>query len=106
MNDKYVVFKREEWEDAMEPYISAQRSRGYPVPLPDEVDDGVVMRRQDVFAAPAFRIYANSIAASMVVAAKLVVPGLHLTNERLSEIAAYFERQAELSEREDRKVPD
>lgn len=106
MNDKYVVFKREEWEESMGTYASQQRSRGYPVPLPDEIDDAVVMRRQDVFAAPLFRIYANSIAASMVVAAKLVAPGLHLKSEGLSKIAAYFQRQAELSEEEDRKVPD
>lgn len=90
----------------MESYSQQQRSRGYPVPLPDEVDDAVVMRRQDVFAAPLFRVYANSIAASMVVAAKLVAPGLHLKSESLSQIAAYFQEQAELSESENRKVPD
>lgn len=103
---KYVVFKKTEWDESMSSYLSQQKARGYPVPLPDEVEDAVVMRRQDVFAAPAFRVYANSMAASMVVAAKLVAPGLHLESETISKIARYFEEQAELSEAEDRKVPD
>ena len=103
---KYVVFKTAEWEGEMQKYLQTQKARGYSVPLPDEVEDAVVMRRQDVFAAPAFRVYANSMAASMVVAAKLVAPGLHLKSETLSQIARYFEEQAELSESENRKVPD
>lgn len=103
---KYVVFKKSEWDEVMKPYLGQQGARGYPVPLPDEVEDAVVMRRQDVFAAPAFRVYANSMAASMVVAAKLVAPGLHLESETISKIARYFQEQADLSEQEDRKVPD
>lgn len=103
---KYVVFKASEWDEEMKRYLRDQKARGYLVPLPDEVDDAVVMRRQDVFAAPAFRVYANSMAASMVVAAKLVAPGLHLQSETISKIARYFQEQAELSESEDRKVPD
>lgn len=103
---KYVVFKKADWDAEMERYIQQQKARGYPIPLPDEVEDAVVMRRQDVFAAPAFRVYANSMAAAMVVAAKLVAPGLHLQSETISQIARYFQEQAELSESEDRKVPD
>lgn len=103
---KYVVFKKDEWDEAMASYLKRQQAQGYPVPLPDEVEDAVVMRRQDVFAAPAFRVYANSMAAAMVVAAKLVAPGLHLQSETLSQIARYFQEQAELSELENRKVPD
>lgn len=96
---KYVVFKQEEWDEW-------KRGNGRYQNTPDEVEDAVVMRRQDVFAAPAFRVYANSMAASMVVAAKLVAPGLHLESETISKIARYFQEQAELSESEDRKVPD
>lgn len=103
---KYVVFKKSDWDREMKKYLQDQQRRGYSVPLPNEVEDAVVMRRQDVFAAPAFRVYANSMAASMVVAAKLVAPGLHLESETISKIARYFEEQAELSESEDRKVPD
>ena len=99
MNEKYVVFKREDFEEARK-YL-----RGRSI-LPEEVPDAVVIRRQDVFAAPAFRIYSNGIAASLAVAAKLVTPGLTLHDTGLERIARYFEQQAELSEQEQRKVPD
>lgn len=106
-NEKYVVFKREDWEGGdLESYISQQRARGYPVPLPEEVDDAVVMRRQDIFAAPAFRLYAATIGASLVVAAKIVAPGMVISNTKLQDIAQYFDGQAELSEQEARKVSD
>lgn len=105
-DDKYVVFKREEWEETMLPYVQQQRARGYPVPMPEEVDDAVVMRRQDIFAAPAFRLYAATISASLVVAAKIVAPGMVISNSTLEDIALYFDGQAELSEQEIRKVPD
>lgn len=105
-NDKYVVFKREDWEEAMPKYLQQQSARGYSVPLPEEVDDAVVMRRQDIFAAPAFRLYAATIAASLAVAAKIVAPGMVISNFKLENTAKYFDEQAELSEQEERKVPD
>lgn len=105
-NDKYVVFKRADWEEEMLPYIGQQKARGYSAPIPEEVDDAVVMRRQDIFAAPAFRLYAATIAASLAVAAKIVAPGMVISNVRLEDTARYFDGQAELSEQEDRKVPD
>jgi hypothetical protein len=105
-DDKYIVFKREDWEEDLLPYVGQQKARGYPVPLPEEVDDAVVMRRQDIFAAPAFRLYAATISASLVVAAKIVAPGMVISNSTLEGIALYFDGQAELSEQEIRKVPD
>lgn len=105
-NEKYVVFKRDEWEEAMNDHLQKEKSRGYPVPIPEEVEDAVVMRRQDIFAAPAFRLYAATIASSLVVAAKIVAPGMVISNTKLEDTAKYFDEQAELSEQEERKVPD
>lgn len=100
MNDKYVTFKREEFEEAK------RAGGGRMYNIPNEVEDAVVIRRQDIYAAPAFRAYSATIASSLVVAAKIVAPGMVIHNTGLESIARYFERQAELSEQEERKVPD
>lgn len=67
------------------------------------LDDAVVIRRQDVFAAPALDAYANSIQVAL-----MLDPG----NEhaiRLREIADYFSEQAAKSwdnNGHPRKLPD
>lgn len=100
MCDKYVTFKRDEFEEAK------RAGSGRMYNTPQEVEDAVVIRRQDIFAAPAFRAYSATIASSLVVAAKIVAPGMVIHNTGLERISRYFEGQAELSEAEDRKVPD
>jgi hypothetical protein len=98
-NDKYAVFKREEWEQ----WFHNLASMADP-PSPSEVEDAVVIRRQDVFAPPALDAYANAI----TVALELIVEGVSSSDraKRLRHIADYFHQQAELAWNTERKVPD
>lgn len=73
------------------------------------IDDAVVIRRQDVFAPPAFDAYANSI---MVTIEALKERGItHDGNnpsmiDRLGSIADYFHAQADMAWDTERKIPD
>lgn len=86
MDDKYVVFKREDW-----------LRNEFPQPL----EDAVVIRRQDKFAPPALDCYANAI--TMVVEAGNLHWG---ARQRLQQIADYFHDQAAKAWTESRKLPD
>jgi len=61
--EKYVVFKKDEWEA----HLLAIRQINDPLmprdlpPLPEQVEDAVVLRLQDVFTRPALYAYANGI---------------------------------------------
>lgn len=83
-DEKYVVFKREEWEN--------YEHEAAPLPVP--IEDAVVIRRQDRFAGPALHAYAACIA--MVAAEK----------PELMPVADYFHEQAVLADEEGRKLPD
>ena len=103
MNDKYVVFKREDWEAHLD----------QPGCMPEslEVDDAVVIRRQDVFAPPALDAYANLITAAIQISqdAAGFIPGVDEELEatkRMREIADYFHEQAQISYDTFRKLPD
>lgn len=97
-NDKYVVFKREDFERLMD----EDRPHMYAAAL--EVEDAVVIRRQDLFAGPALHSYAHSIA----LAARIVQTGNASRDEekRLQQIADYFHEQALLADAEGYKLPD
>jgi hypothetical protein len=94
-NEKYVVFKRDEWDAA---------PHRIDVSEPKEVEDAVVIRRQDVFAPPALDSYANAI----TVALELTVHGVSQSkrSKQLRHIADYFHQQAELAWNTERKIPD
>lgn len=112
---KYIVFKREDFYEMMgelglPPYFdnNLQPTLGADVDCAmvaqhivkqaeaHELDDAVVIRRQDLFAGPALHSYASSIA----IASKL-------SDERkLQPIADYFHRQAVLADAEGWKLPD
>jgi hypothetical protein len=87
-NDKYIVFKRADW-------------LRYEVegPPPTEVEDAVVIRRQDIFAGPAFHAYAACI--SMV---HSIYPMPPLDQDELDRVEAlkrsadYFHEQAVLAD--------
>jgi hypothetical protein len=111
---KYVVFKVDDFyqfvinlwnthwskdgdqttvEEAAKPYV---------------VMDGVVIRRQDVFAAPALYAYSNAILVAIE-----VMKSLDLQYGEMDEVidhlmakSDYFAMQAELSADTPRKVPD
>ena len=75
----------------------------------EQVDDAVVIRRQDVFAPPALDAYANAIQTTLEalragdVAGEVTVPAICA---RLQGIADYFSDQAAKSWTEQRKLPD
>jgi hypothetical protein len=98
-NEKYVVFYRDGWEQWKQERVSDIGAIN-----PDEVEDAVVIRRQDVFAPPALDAYANAI----TVALELIVEGVSSSDraKRLRHIADYFHQQAELAWNTERKVPD
>lgn len=87
MDQKYIVFKREDFENTSEVLLA-------------EIEDAVVIRLQDIFAAPALYTYYNSIQVAMT----LLPP-----NERaaLLPIADYFHEMATMADKTDhRKIPD
>lgn len=107
-DDKFIVFNREEFNK----WLYSEEAKDALKIFPTSLDDAVVIRRQDVFAAPALDAYANSIVAA-IEALKVVkdrsgkMPlSVYMTVERLQEIADYFHAQANLSWQVERKLPD
>lgn len=88
---KYVTFKRADFIRVMgeDADVAAY-----------ELPDAVVIRRQDLFAAPALATYASCIAMS----AKLSTN--EVRKQLLLDIADYFERQAQIAADEGWKFPD
>jgi hypothetical protein len=118
---KYIVFKREEFYQlmgdlALPPYFPIPGSDEGAVgmdwdcaPIAEyiqakaeatEIEDAVVIRRQDAFAPPALDAYANGIRLATSLA-----PQNGLTKE-LNAKADYFHEQAVLSWDAVRKLPD
>jgi hypothetical protein len=102
-DDKYVVFKRDEFMEAMHPqalnHASAELKTKEVLDL--VLPDAVVIRRQDYFAAPALNAYASCIA----IAARLMQHDL-VRQQDLISVADYFHQQAELAAEEGWKLPD
>ncbi|HET7110129.1 MAG TPA: hypothetical protein VFI41_04615 [Gemmatimonadales bacterium] len=88
-DNKYIVFNRKEFmAEGMAP----------------EIEDAVVIRRQDIFAPPALDAYANAIQTCV----EVLTNGTQPTGRAamLQEIADYFHTQAQKSWAEQRKLPD
>ena len=94
-NDKYVVFKRDDW--------SWENVNLTPQ---DEVKDAVVIRLQDVFAESALWTYANEIRAALEILQLLGIDNDDEHLRRLDEIAEYFCMMADAAGRTGKKVPD
>jgi hypothetical protein len=98
MNDKYITFKRDEfthwWMQASVGGIA------HTIPSPREVEDAVIMRRQDFFASPCLATYASMIA----LVAKNVSDAEQA--KTLLGVADYFQEQSELAAEEGWKLPD
>lgn len=90
--EKYVVFKRDEYQ-------------GQPLP---EIDDAVVIRLQDIFAAGALYTYANSIRTAVeIMSQRSPLENRDITEiEYLNELADYFMEMAAKAESTGNKVPD
>lgn len=98
-NEKYVVFKAEEFERFM-----ANLKAGHSVVTPAKVEDAVVIRRQDEFAPAALEAYANCIMVAVDLAGSVNANKPNV--KRLREIADYFKEQATIAWDTNRKVPD
>lgn len=88
-DNKYIVFKREEF--------MAEGTAA-------EVEDAVVIRRQDIFAPPALDAYANAIAVVIEMSKGSSIDGHSI--KTLQDIADYFADQAAKAWTEQRKLPD
>lgn len=100
MADKYIVFKREEFDKfvtnlLIEPHILLHKLEEI------ELDDAIVIRRQDVFAPPALDAYANSIQIALSLGAVNMA-----STDHLRKVADFFHQQAVLSWNAQRKIPD
>ena len=92
VNEKYMIFKRSDNIAITDGYVTFSTDA--------ELPDGVVIRRQDLFAAPALDTYASMIA---MVADNISDPD---TAAELLAIADYFADQARLAHEEGKKLPD
>lgn len=96
-DEKYVVFSRTAYNN----YLPSQGEAP-----PPEIEDAVVIRTQDIFAAPALYAYANCISTCIEILSQTDdYPTPLLT--RLREISDYFmDRGDEADNHHSRKVPD
>jgi hypothetical protein len=114
-NDKYVVFKRDEFNewarvmhDAVEE-VAEGKELNLRVHLNQiSLQDAVVIRKQDVFAAPGLYGYAASIQTAIEVAQRLDPSSL--TEEEQWRLEAlrdfFFEQGHEAAEHSPKKIPD
>lgn len=93
MDEKYVVFKKAEFENGL-PFGK----------MPDPLHDAVVIRRQDMFAPPALDAYANSIQCVVEMMNASGCGKEHMHSLQLT--ADYFHEQAAKAWTENRKIPD
>jgi hypothetical protein len=95
-NDKYVVFKRSVWDKNF-------GSSG----LAFAVDDAIVIRRQDRFAASALDTYADQIQAMVELSEDHGHPMPSAMRDRMLSLSDFFRDQARMSrESTFRKFPD
>lgn len=108
-NDKYVVFKREDWRKfAGEVPTSAIQF------IPPVLEDAIVIRRQDMFAGPGLFAYANAIQTAIdlrhLQGTSLVLRTKEIQQaqlDRLEELRDFFWEQAMMaSHSETKKIPD
>ena len=108
---KYAVFKISDYEQLTDVATLQRRgispTQAFRLLHGTLIDDAIVIRRQDVFAAPALYSYANSI----IVAVKAIKADAGGYNEplveRLLKIADYFMSEADKAAHENKgKLPD
>ena len=115
-DEKYIVFKRDDWEAFLGEDLPAVED----LSVPEPIEDAVVIRRQDLFAASALDAYSDSIGVSIDVAESLRSRILaaakgrapdevrHLDDalKRLRGIRDYFKAQADQARADGGKIPD
>lgn len=102
---KYITFNRTSFNN----WLSGQGAdEDLLDAIPREIADAVVIRRQDVFAAPALYAYASTIqtALEIIEVAKLGrEAGLDIDTQQLQELAEFFAYQAHIAHEAHGKVP-
>lgn len=103
-NDKYVVFKKEQFDHWM------RRVRAFkPDDHPDMLKDAIVIRRQDIFAGPGLHAYAAAISTVIeMMEGGVIFPMVMEQNlPQLYALREFFHAQALLAdEYKDKKFPD
>lgn len=106
VDEKYVVFKREDW--------ARRRRQGLPSLDKEIVTDAVVIRRQDMASPPIFDAYSNFYLAMATITKSLMdpmpddSPGYKQLRSQLAkcfELADYFHAQSVAAWNADRKFP-
>lgn len=106
---KYIVFKRTSFDDLLikvVPELTPSVGDALNVLASEQIEDAVVIRKQDVFAAPALDAYANAIAVAIEVLSSHNRGNNNPMVESLKAIADYFHSAASASWEMDRKIPD
>lgn len=115
LDDKYVVFKRDDYDRFLNSLIKGHSVMAAPIPAatwswsaagirPQPIEDAVVIRRQDVFAPPALDAYANNIYSATEILRMWDTDADVV--KQLQSIADYFHEQAVASWETERKLPD
>ncbi|MGH9907072.1 MAG: hypothetical protein ACRD8U_15995 [Pyrinomonadaceae bacterium] len=112
-DEKYIVFKREDWQEwwgQWQGEMSKAPASMVTNSLDDleelSLDDGVVIRTQDVFSGPALATYANSIQVAIDIL-RMSDPVDEYYLQRLRDTADYCHQQSEIAfHRPDQKIPD
>ena len=94
--EKYVVFNRADFI----------RITGYTGDFPPPLPDAVVIRLQDIFAAPALFTYANSIQTVIELLDQWGTDISLPTYDHLTEIRDYFFERATTAQASYKKLPD
>jgi hypothetical protein len=97
---KYLIFKQEEMTDWVESNLAIAQT------IPAALDDAVVIRLKDPFAATALFTYCNTIMSFLELLESLEVIS-ELEHQSLLDIADYFHSQALESEKiKGKRLPD
>ncbi len=96
IEEKYIVFNKAKFDL----WMGDAERRGYLPPI-ENVNDAVVIREQDIFAGPAFEMYAAAITTAL-----RLLPREDDTVTRLTQIRNYFRRCADRAYEKPSKVPD
>jgi len=99
-DDKYIVFKKEEF-DAWFDWLTENITDTFVAP--DELEDAVVIRTQDLFAGPALHAYASSIAVVIEVLRQF---GHVEQADSLVDVSDYLFQRAEEADAIHGKLPD
>lgn len=98
-DNKYVVFKREDFDRISTDKGTATRNEF----LRSAVPDAVVLRRQDLTVPQTLHAYSHQLA---LVASALAMDGNQVVAQRYQRIADWMHGQAVLAEEEAFKLPD